>query len=405
MNFPVFIARRYLFAKKSHNIVNIISIISVLGVATGAMALLIVLSVFNGFDELMQSMFNKFTPDIKISVKEGKVFDLSHAKIDSIKAIQYVDYVCPTLEDLALLEYDKKTHPAIVKGVTADYKQMTEIDDMMYDGEYKLNQGDRVYAVVGRGVAYYLSLGVNFLIPIHMYVPKRSVSMSMNPTRAFTKKYIFPSGIFSVQQAEIDSRYVIVPMSFARSLLSYPTQITALEIGLNPKADEQKIQSTIKQLMGNGFKVQNKYQQNEMLYRVMKSEKWAIYMILTFILIIAAFNIIGTLSMLIIEKKQDVSTLLSLGADNKIIQKIFLYQGWMISIGGAFIGLIIGAVVCYLQQKFGLIKLSGTGSFIIENYPVKMKITDVVSIIITVVAIGFFTSWYPVKYFTKQNRS
>lgn len=401
MNFSAFVARRYLFSKKSHNIVNIISIISVFGVATGAMALLIVLSVYNGFDSLIKSMFNTFDPDIKITAIEGKVFDPQNANIDSIKNLKYVDYVCPTLEELALLEYDKKNHAAVVKGVSPQYKQMTGVDTMMYEGQYKLQQGDRQYALVGRGISYYLSIGLNFLTPIKIYVPKRSGHISMNPTRAFTKKYIFPSGIFSIQN-DIDNKYIIVPLKFARNLLGYPTQVSALEIGLNAKANKKQLQEQIIKLVGNKFNVKNKYQQNEMLYRVMKSEKWAIYMILTFILIIAAFNIIGSLSMLIIEKKQDVVTLSSLGADKKKIQKIFLYQGWTISIGGAFVGLILGAVICWLQQKYGLIKLSSMGAFIIENYPVKMKITDVLGIIVTVVTIGFFTSWYPVKYFTKN---
>lgn len=400
-SFSAFIARRYLFSKKSHNVVNIISIISVFGVATGAMALLIVLSVYNGFDNLIKSMFSTFDPDFKITAVEGKVFDPQKANISSLKNLHYVDYVCPTLEEKALIEYEEKTHAAIIKGVPAEYKKMTGVDTMMFDGEYKLQQGDRNYALVGRGVAHILSIGIYFLSPMKIYVPKRTTSISLNPSRAFTKKYIFPSGIFSIQR-DIDEKYVIVPLEFARNLLSYTYQASALEIGINPKANKQKLQKDIQNIVGEAFVVKNRYQQNELLYRVMKSEKWAIYMILTFILIIAAFNIIGSLSMLIIEKKNDVKTLSSLGLDKKGIQKIFLYQGWIISIGGAFLGLILGIFVCWLQQKFGLVKLSSMGTFIIENYPVKVKIGDVFGIIATVIAIGFFTSWYPVKYFTKN---
>lgn len=400
-NFPVFIARRYLFSKKSHNVVNIISIISVFGVATGAMALLIVLSVYNGFDSLIKSMFSTFDPDFKITATKGKIFDPKKANIDSLRNLHYVDYVCPTLEEMALIEYEEKTHAGIIKGVPSEYKEMTGIDTMMFDGEYKLQQGDRSYALLGRGIAHILSVGIYFLSPMKIYVPKRSTSISLNPSRAFTKRYIFPSGIFSIQR-DIDDKYVIVPLSFARNLLSYPYQASALEIGINPKGNKQELQKKIQNIVGQDFVVKNKYQQNELLYRVMKSEKWAIYMILTFILIIAAFNIIGSLSMLIIEKRNDVKTLNSLGLEKKGIQKIFLYQGWIISIGGAFLGLIIGIFICWLQQKFGLVKLSGMGTFIVENYPVKVKIGDIFGIIGTVIAIGFFTSWYPVKYFTKH---
>lgn len=402
MNFSAFVARRYLFSKKSHNVVNIISLISVLGVATGAMALFIVLSVYNGFDGLIKSVFNTFDPDLKVEVVEGKVFGPDSANIKAIRNLPYVDIVCETLEELALLEYESKMHASIVKGVPpVDFQNMTGVDTMLIEGVFRLKEGDRNYAVIGAGVSYYLSVGLNFLSPIKIYVPKRSGYISMNPRRAFTQSYIFPSGKFSIQQ-EIDTKYILVPIDFARKLLSYPTEITAIEIKLKESANHDLAQNEIQKITGSRFVVKNKYQQHEVIYRVMKSEKWAIYMILTFILIVASFNIIGSLSMLIIDKKNDLATLNSLGVDKERVRKIFLYEGWMISIGGAIIGLLLGAGICFAQQKFGFIKLSSMGTFLVDSYPVIMKFTDALGIFVTVVVIGFLASWYPVRYFTKR---
>lgn len=401
MNFSAFVARRYLFSKKSHNVINIISLISVFGVATGAMALFIVLSVYNGFDGLIKSVFNTFDPDLKITVVEGKVFNPNTPVFDSLNTLHYVDIVCPTLEEMALLEYEDKMHAAVIKGVPAAFQEMTGVDTMITEGEYKLKDGNKNMAVIGFGVSYYLSVGLNFLSPIKVYVPKRTGHISMNPSRAFTKKFIFPSGKFSIQQ-EIDSKYVLVPMDFARSLLSYPVEVSALELKLADNINKEEAQTQIEKLLGPAYSVKNKFQQHEVLYRVMKSEKWAIYMILTFILIVASFNIIGSLSMLIIDKKNDIDTLNSLGLDNKRLRKIFIVEGWMISVSGALLGLFLGALICYIQQRFGIIKMSNMGTFLIDNYPVEMKLKDFVGIFFTVVTIGIVASWYPVKYFTSR---
>lgn len=401
MNFSAFVARRYLFSKKSHNVINIISLISVFGVATGAMALIIVLSVYNGFDGLIKSVFSTFDPDLKITIKEGKVFDPNTPAIDSLKYIDAVAMVCPTLEEMALLEYDEKMHPSVIKGVPPEFEKMTGVDTMMIEGEYKLTDGKRDYAVVGAGVSYFLSIGLNFITPIKVYVPKRTGHISMNPSRAFDKMFIYPSGKFSIQQ-ELDSKYVLVPIDFARRLLSYPTEVTALELKLKPNSRVDQVQAKVEVLLGNKYVVKNKYQQHEVLFRVMKSEKWAIYMILTFILIVASFNIIGSLAMLIIDKKNDLGTLKSLGLDRDRIRKIFLIEGWMISIGGALVGLILGALVCWGQKEFGFLKMSNLGTFLVDDFPVQMEWADFIGIFITVVIIGLVASWYPVKYFTKK---
>ncbi len=375
--------------------------ISVFGVATGAMALVIVLSVYNGFDGLIKSVFNTFDPDLKITVVEGKVFDPRVPVFDSLKTLNYIDIICPTLEEMALLEYEDKMHAAVIKGVTNEFQQMTGVDTMIFEGEYLLKDGSKNMAVIGQGVSYYLSVGLNFLSPIKVYVPKRTGHTSMNPSNAFTKKYIFPSGKFSIQH-EIDSKYVLVPMDFARSLLSYPVEISALEIKIADNKNIDEAQAEIIKLLGSDYVVKNKFQQHEVLYRVMKSEKWAIYMILTFILIVASFNIIGSLSMLIIDKKDDLATLNSLGLDKKRLAKIFLIEGWMISFAGALLGLAVGAIICYIQQRFGIIKLSNMGTFLVDNFPVKMKVSDFIGIFITVVTIGLLASWYPVKYFISK---
>ncbi len=401
MNFSAFVARRYLFSRKSHNVINIISMISVFGVATGTMALIIVLSVFNGFEDLIKSVFSTFDPDIKITINQGKVFDPTTPAFDSIKTLNYIDVFCPTLEENVLLEYDKRMHPAVIKGVPKQFKQLSGVDTMIVDGEYKLKQGDRSYAVIGGGVAYYLSVGLNFINPIFVYVPKRTGRISPNPSKAFNKKYIFPKGVFQIQQ-EIDSKYILVPIEFARKLLNYAIEVSAVEIKLNPNADKEKAQKDIAAVLGNGFTIKNQFQQHEVLYRVMKSEKFAIYLILTFILIVASFNIIGSISMLIIDKKEDITTLRSLGLDKERLRKIFLYEGWMISIGGAFVGLVLGFFVCRMQQQFGFLKLDSMGTFLIDNYPVQMQLADFVGVFVTVVVIGLVASWYPVKYFINR---
>lgn len=401
MNLSAFVARRYLFSKKSHNIINIISAISLVGVMVCTMALIIVLSVFNGFDSLIKSMFSNFDPDIKITPAQGKVFDPQTDTLRRISQLSYVDCVCETLEENVLLEYDKHMQPATLKGVSEQYSRLTGIDTTIISGEFVLDNGRRQMAVLGAGLAYYLSVNVNFISSIRIYVPKRNGRISMNPERAFSNSYIFPSGIFAIQQ-EIDNRYMIVPIDFARNLLDYSTQVSALELKLKPGADRDRARDEISAMVGSDYVVRTQYQQHEMLYKVMKSEKFAIFLILTFILIIGSFNMIGSLSMLIIDKKNDIATLNSLGFDRKGIQRIFIYEGWIISIGGAILGLLLGLLVCWLQQTYGFLKLDSMGTFVVSNYPVKIVWTDLLLALATVVVIGLLASWYPNRLFTKR---
>ncbi len=401
MNFPLFVARRYLFAKKTQNTINLISGISVVGVAIGTMALIVVLSVFNGFDSLVHSLFNSFNPDLKITIKEGKRFSSELPSLIELKQTDGILSLAEVVEENALLKYGNKQYIATIKGVSSNFIYMSGIDSMIVDGDFVLQQGNNDYAIVGQGIAMKLAIGLTFVNPIIIYVPKRTASISMNPERAFNRKYIFPSGIFAIQQ-DFDSKYLIVPINFARELLDFTSEVSSLELKLDPSSNPLEVQQKVKKIMGNEFFVKNRYEQEELLYRIMKTEKWAIFFILTFILIVASFNIIGSLTMLIIEKKKDISIIRSMGADLNHIRKIFLYEGWMISILGAFVGLVIGIFICWLQQTFGLIRLQGSGSFVIDSYPVKMVLSDFLMVFITVLAIGYFAAWYPVRYITRK---
>jgi len=397
LNFSFYIAKRYLFAKKSRNVINIISAISVVGVSIGTMALIVILSVFNGFDNLVQSLFNSFDPDIKITIKEGKTFSSGAEKIQNLKKLKGVLYVSEIIEENALLKYDDRQYIVTVKGVSDEFINMSGIDSMIIDGEFILKENKNNYAVIGQGVALNLAVGLNFITPINIYVPKRTQKVSLNPEKAFSRKYIFPSGIFAIQQ-DFDSRYIIVPIDFARDLLDYSNEVSAIELKLDPVFNKDKIQEEIKKHLGTGYEVKNRFEQQELLYKIMKSEKWAIFLILTFILIIASFNVIGSLTMLIIEKKKDIDTLRSLGTNLSVLRKIFLFEGWMISILGAFLGLLTGIIICWIQQHFGLIKIQGSESFVIDTYPVYLELPDFVYVFVTVLFIGYLAAWYPVRY-------
>ena len=403
MNLPFYIAKRYLVAKKSQNAINIISGISIAGVAVGTMALIVVLSVFNGFDSIIKSLYNSFDPEIKITIKEGKTFDPDKYPFEKIKKHTSVAYYSEVLEENALLRYGDRQHLATVKGVDGQFHKVTGIDSMIVDGDYSLWEGERPKAVVGLGVAYHLAIGLNFLNPINIYIIKRGGNIAMSPERAINRRYIFPSGMFSIEQ-EINSRYLLVPLSFARELLRYTTEVSAIELKLLEGVDKDLAQQEIMTILGDEFLVKNRNEQNELFYRIMKSEKWAIFFILSFILVIASFNIIGSLTMLILDKRSDIETLDSLGASVSLIKRIFLLEGWMISITGAIMGLILGSLISWLQAKFGLIKLSGSGSFIIDAYPVVFQLQDVVKVFLTVIGIGFLAAWFPVRYISRQYR-
>ena len=401
MNLALFVAKRYFISKKSQNVINIITKIAISGVTIGTMAMIIVLSAFNGIEELVVSLLNSFDPEIKITANVGKSFDSNSAVFDEIKKLNGVAYYSETLEETALLKYKDKQYIATIKGVQKNFVLMTRIDTMLEDGEFYLNRDSINYAVVGQGVAYNLGLNIeNFLNPITVYIPKKNATISTtNPEQAFQSLPIYPSGIFSVDY-NIDTKYMLVSLDFARELLEEPTKVSAIEIGLHKNADVKKVQEEIQNLLGKNYAVKDRYQQHDLLYKVFKSEKWAVFLILSFILVIATFNVIGSLTMLIIDKKKDIQILWNLGADNNLIRKIFFIEGLLISLSGAVLGIVLGIIICLLQQQFGIIKFAGT--FVTDAIPVRMIFVDFVYVFFTVMLIGIVAAWFPAKQLTKK---
>lgn len=402
MNLSNFISRRYLFSKNNKNAINIISGISVAGFAVGSFALVVVLSVFNGFESLVTSLFNSFDPDLKIIAAEGKVFNPDTAKLPQLKKIDGVLHITEVLEEKAVLKYDDKQTKATVKGVGEGFEKHTGIDTMMVDGNLVLKDKENQYAVLGYGIARYLSVNVdNFFIPITVFTAKRGDVTSLDPENALVKKQITPAGVFSIEE-NINDEYVIVPIDFARQLLEYKTEISAYEVVLKPGANMKKIQRQMQEVLGNGFVVKNRYQLQEVLYKVFNTERWATYFILTFILLVAAFNVIGSLIMLVIDKKGDISVLKSIGASDGLIRSIFFKEGLLIALIGAIVGIGLGVLVCWLQQTYGFITLGNQGTFVVSNYPVKMKAFDILLVFFTTLILGAVTSMYPALKSSKQ---
>ncbi len=403
MNLPFYIARRYLVAKKSHNAINIISFISAMGVTMGTMALIVILSVFNGFDTLVRSLINSFNPDLKIVLAEGKSFVPDSEKLTALRELEGVYDFSLVLEDKALVKYDEQQTSSVVKGVEDNYMNITGIDSMMTEGDYALHRGNEPLAIIGRGIRIYLN--VMILSPRQMvfYVPRRTAGISSDPVNALNRKYLSVGGVFSIEQ-DYDLRYVLVPIDFARELFEYDNgEATMIEIKLESGASTGRVQNAISGIMGPEFKVLNRYQQNEVFYKTMQAEKWAIFLILFFILIVASFNVIGTLTMLMLEKKGDAITLRNLGADRNLLKRIFLFEGWLVSLTGAVAGTLLGLLICWIQMRFGIISLEGSGSFIIDSYPVVVKASDVIFTFLGVIIVGYLAAWYPVRVFMKRH--
>jgi len=379
-------------------VINIISGISVAGVTIGTMALIVVLSVFNGFETLVISLFNSFDPPVKVSPVSGKTFDSKTYPWAQISTIPGIKAQTAVIEEKALLRYGSAQFLVSLKGVDSTYLSWTGLDSMMTAGSLILEFKGQPFAVVGQGVAYYLGVNTDdYGSYIEAFAPRRTGKLGSSPDQAFNRLDIRPSGVFSIQQ-DFDTKYVIVPISFARELFEYTSEITSVEIALAENADVESIPDLIKQKLGPKYLVQNRFQQQETLYRIMQSEKWAIFLILSFILLIATFNVIGSLSMLILDKKKDIAILHSLGADNRLIRKIFMTEGLLVSLSGAIAGIFLGTAICLLQQHFGLIKINAEGgSFLISAYPVLMKWTDFLFVFITVSLIGLLAAWIPVR--------
>jgi lipoprotein-releasing system permease protein len=379
----------------------VISAVSVAGVTVGTMALIIVLSVFNGLETLVKSIFNTFDPDLKVTAVAGKSFVADTSKLKLLSTVNGVDCYSLTIEENAYFKYGEREVIGTIKGVDENYKRVTEIDSAMWEGDFLLkSENGRNWAVLGIGIATYLNVRVNFISPLVVYVPGKGSSSTSNPEDAFNRSYLPPSGLFQVEQ-QYDSRYVYLPLDLTRELIENENGTGAVEIRFTNTANPERVQKEVESIFGKEFLVQNRYEQQEIFYKVMKSERLAIFFILTLIIIIASFNIIGSLTMLIIEKERDVEILKSLGADNTLIRKIFIFEGWLISIIGAGAGVFLGFMICWIQQEFGIIKLN-SDTLIMNAYPVVMKLKDFIIVPLTVLLIGYWAAWYPVRYLTKK---
>jgi lipoprotein-releasing system permease protein len=400
MNLSLFIAKRYLISKKSHNAINIITFISVAGVCIGTMSLIIVLSAFNGISALVFGLYNTFDPDIKISPKEGKTFVLDPASAEKIKKLNGVVYYTEVLQENALLKYDDKQVIATIKGVSDDFVKMTRLDTVIKEGEFRLKHDSTEYAVLGYGIARRLNISLSdFMNPLEIYVPKRGNQAVINPEDAFTIRSVEVSGVFALTD-DFDFKYTIIPLSLARTLLNRPNELSAIEIGLKKNTDITEVKNQIADILAGNYDIKSRYEQNELLFKTINSEKWWVFMILAFILIIAIFNVTGSITMLIIEKKKDIQTLMFIGADKKLIRNIFMREGLMITLSGVVSGILFGLLLCWIQIKFKPIPFSE--GFIVDAYPVKVIPTDLALVFSTVLLIGFFAAWYPVRVFTKK---
>ena len=399
MNLSLYIARRYLFSKKSHNAINLISGVSVCGVMVATIALVCTLSVFNGFQSLTSGLYSRIDPQLKIEPAKGKVFAVDSPDIQKLSSINEIALISYTLEDNALITYNGKQVVATVKGVDDNYRHLTDIDASMFDGEFILTDSVARYAVPGIGLAGILGVMPGFVDPIEIYAPNRLAKVNLsNPSGAFNIEYFYASGRFSVLQANYDDRYIFISLQIAQELFNYENEVSFIELKLKSGADVNKTKDKIGVLLGNDYKVKNREEQQADTYRVIQLEKWMTFLILVLILVIAVFNVIGSLSMLIIDKKDNVKTLWHLGADKKLIFKIFLFEGWMITGVGAIAGIIFGVILCLIQQNFGILRLGdGSSAFLIDAYPVVLQWSDILLVFVTIASMGLLTAWIPAR--------
>ena len=368
------------------------------GICIGTMALIIVLSAFNGLSDLVQKLYNSFDADIEITLKQGKTFSPNSVKIQQLKKIEGIAYYVEVMEGNALLKFNDKQCIATIKGVSTEFAKMSGFDSLITEGVYNL---DKSNIVIGKGISYVLqNTPADVFSSISIYAPKRGTLSTFDADGGLNEIKAFPSGSFSIND-EFDYKYVIMNIFKARELFDYNSEVTSLEFGLKPDANKDKVQEQMISILGEKYEVKNRQQQNSILYKTLKSEKLWTFIILVFILIIATFNVIGSLTMLIIEKKKDITILHNMGADIKLIRRIFLMEGLLITIIGAALGLIFGTFVCWLQIKFSLLRF--TEGYVVDAYPIKLELTDFMSVLAVVLLIGFFAAWYPVRVFTKRN--
>lgn len=379
---------------------------SVCGIATATMAIICVLSIFNGFTNIAASTFNYFDPELKITPTQGKVFDSNDPKIKKVKELSDIDFTAESLEENALLKFEDRQKPIILKGVSPEFQQLANVDKLIIDGKFVLREGEIDNAVIGAELAMYMGVRANFLSPLEIYVPNRTAKSvnTLNPSAAFSRSYAYASGVFSLNppQPKYDGQMLIVSIDLVRELLKYDTEISSLDLKVKPGVSVDKVQKEIKNILGDEYWVKNRFEQQEDIYRMVNIEKWVTFLILAIVLIIAIFNIVGSLSMLILEKTNDIQILRNLGANNYLITRVFMIEGWLITSIGAIIGLILGIGLCLIQQYFGILKLGDGGVYAIDYYPVSVQFLDVIIVLFTVSLIGFVAVLYPVNNLRKR---
>ncbi len=400
MKFSFFIAWRYFFTKNKIGYVHLLTLITQIGIAIGTASLVLVLSVFNGFEDLVLSMYNVFDPHIKVVSSNGKNFNGQKVK-EILLTYDDIDVYSSTLEEKALVEYNGKQHIVTIKGVDSLYSNLTSIDSVIISGDNINKFKDANVAIVGRGVAYYLSMNIGSVFEnLQLYLPKRNANF-INYKNAFSTSSLSPVGIFSIQQ-EIDTKYILTHISYLQNLIQKENFVSAIEINLLDKSEMLIFQKKLAEKIGNNYKVINQFEQQEFLYKILNTEKLVVFLILIFIVLISAFNIISSLTVLIIEKKNDIKTFLNLGLDHLSLKNVFVIKSMLGVVFGSLIGLALGFLIACIQQEFGLIKM-GEGGFVIDSYPVKILFTDFIFIQLIVLVIGFFASWTSAHLMLKKN--
>ena len=399
------IAVRYLFSRKSHSAINLISLVSVLGVAVTTMAIICTLSVYNGFQDVVFSLCSRLDPQVRVESVQGKTLDTSAPELVALRDCAEVAALTPVVEENALVVFGNHQMPVFLKGVGGDYPAVhPQLDETLLDGEFLLADTALWHVGLGAGVATRLEAGAFFSRPLRLYAPKRKSAVNLaNPSASFREREVYASAVFAVNQQEYDEAWVIAPLALVRELYDYTTEATALEVRLHDRVDEQAFIARLQARLGDGYRISDRLQQQASAYNMMQIEKWITFLILLFILLIATFNVIGSLSMLIIDKQADIRTLHNLGADDTLISRIFFVEGWLISAIGAGGGLLAGIFLCWLQQTFGLLRMGGTpGTFVVDAYPVHFLWSDAGVVLVVVVLLGLVASWFPVRYLRKR---
>lgn len=409
MNFPFYIAKRYLFSKKSHNAINIISGISVCGVALATLALVCTLSVFNGFHDLIASFFTHFDPDLKVEATKGKIFVPDSAFVASIEDVPGVEVVSMTLEDDAMAKYKDQQAMVTIKGVDDNFQALTHIEEVLYGNpEFKLYDPIADYGIMGIRLMQLLGTGIQPFDPIEVYAPRRDGRVNMsNPMANFRREILYsPGTVFNINDARYATSYIITSMDYARRLFGYTAEVSAIELRLQPDADVGQVKRAVASVVGDAFTVKDHYEQQAATFKVVEIEKFISYLFLCFILMVACFNIISSVSMLILDKRDNADTLRSLGATEGLISRIFIYEGNFIALIGAFVGLVLGIILCLLQQQFGIIGLGGDGQFVVDAYPVRVEFQDIVLVFFSVLVVSALSVWLPIRllnrYFSKK---